>query len=58
MTNDKPGTDWASKHDAAGANANQPQHENWTIADGTSVAQHQHPMTEQQVMDMVNGEGS
>lgn len=53
MTNPTPGSDWAAKHAAAGQNTSQ-QHDSYTTADGP-VTQHQHPMTDTQVLDMIEG---
>lgn len=51
MTNpDKPGTDWAAKHQSAGTNADQPQHPNHTTADGP-LQQHTHPMGDDWLMN-------
>jgi hypothetical protein len=52
---DKPGTDWQAKHDAAGSNAGQPQHSSYTTADGP-VQQHTHPMNDGQILDMLRGD--
>lgn len=52
--NDKPGTDWSAKHAAASQNANREQHQSYTTADGP-VQSHQHPMTDGQILDMIEG---
>lgn len=56
MDTDKPGTDWSAKHAAAGTQA-ATVHESYTVADGSRVEQHAHPMTDAQILDMVEGTG-
>ena len=51
---DKPGTDWAAKHAAAGQNASQPQHESWTTADGP-VQQRADATPDSQFLDQIEG---
>jgi hypothetical protein len=56
MSNDKPGTDWQAKHDAAGTAANQAQHENWTTADGPVNQRPVSAEQERNMLNMINGE--
>lgn len=55
MRTDKPGTDWSAKHANAGSQADRPQHESYTTPDGPVQQHTNHPMTDEQILDMWDG---